>query len=656
MPVYLPTSIVGNINNLVTLGESGEIMAWFYPHKDAFQHITSCLPCVYFGDGQKGQLHFCFEPVFSRDQQYLGDSNVLRTTLRSGDLQLEFEDVMPENWPLLARRIRVSNTGDNRWNGGIYHLGDWKMGGHREGNGVRFDSSEQMVIQNHREFALAVGGDALQSHHLGKAGANWNNNARYALERGVLASNELEIGDVNFALGFYVDLAPGESVERTLYFALGQSESLAKNVLNVGRARGFEWFKDERVRLDSAHLERGLATLQNAAPVAEDAQNIGAAVYPLAPELLAAYKRSLLALPLLNGEEGAAVAAPEFDPEFISCGGYGYHWPRDGGEYVSGLLDAGYPEFASGFFGWCARHQDVRGLWHQRYHLNGESAPNWCLPPDTLQIDEVGAVGWAFGKTLSTLPDFPISDEFKRMLALSSDYLLSRLSEKTGVHLNAFDTWETFIGSFTYSNAAIYAHLVTAARVCDEPKFAVAASRVKSGVLRHFVRETNGVRHLVRGFRQDGSPDETVDSANLGAIEPFGLLDLTVDAELELAMGTLQIITEKLEVDWQGARAIRRFEGDEYVGGVPACVNTLWMARCCLRVADELKSRGRGEESNVLVERAEGFLKVVLKRATATGLLPELMQGPEGQTFWAAPHGWAMASFVSGVLKLAGMK
>ncbi len=670
MPVYLPTSILGNIHNLVTLGNSGEIMAWFYPHKDAFQHITACLPCVYVGDGGQGQLHFSFESVFTRHQKYVGDSNVLQTTLTSGDVEIEFEDLMPDNWPLLARRIRVSNTGSSRWNGGVYHLNDWKMGGHREGNGARFDSTERMVIQNHRDFALAVGGDGMESHHLGKAGANWGNNARYALERGVLASNELEIGDVNFAVGFYVDLQPGETAERTLYFALGQGESLAKNVLSVGRARGYEWFRDERIRTDSAHLERGLATLAGRAlsdkpreetdssegAITESAPANATGLDALAPELLAAYKRSLLALPLLSGEEGAAVAAPEFDPEFIACGGYGYHWPRDGGEYVSGLIDAGYPEFARGFFDWCARHQDTRGLWHQRYHLNGESAPNWCLPPDTLQIDEVGAVGWAFGKALAAVPGFEATPELVRMIETSSDYLLSRLDERTGVHLNAFDTWETFIGSFTYSNAAIYAHLVTATRICDDPRFSVAASRVKSGVLRHFVRESNGVRYLVRGFKQDGSPDEVVDSANLGAIEPFGLLDLSIDGELEIALGTIQIITQRLEVDWQGGRAIRRFEGDEYVGGVPACVNTLWMARCCLHVAQELKRRGRHEEAAVLIERAEGFLKVVLKRATPTGLLPELMQGPEGQTFWAAPHGWAMASFVSGVLKLARMK
>ena len=346
------------------------------------------------------------------------------------------------------------------------------------------------------------------------------------------------------------------------------------------------------------------------------------------------------------GDEGVAVAAPEFDPEFISCGGYGYFWPRDGGEYVSGLLDAGYPDAAPAMFDWCARHQDARGLWHQRYFLNGQVAPNWCLPPETLQIDQVGAVGWAYGKWLDFHPDFKVPDAHQTMLIKAADYLISRQDPQTGVHKNAFDTWETFIGSFTYSNAAIYAAFLCAHRVSGDPKYLEAAHKMKAGVLQHFVRDNGNYKFLVRGFRADGSPDETVDSASLGAIEPFGLLDLSVPDELEIARGTLRAVTEKLEVDWMGARAIRRFEGDEYVGGVPACVNTLWMARCCLHVAT---ATGESE----LVERAQSYLSVVTRRATPTQLLPELMQGPQGQNYWAAPHGWAMSSFVSGVLAWA---
>ncbi len=157
----------------------------------------------------------------------------------------------------------------------------------------------------------------------------------------------------------------------------------------------------------------------------------------------------------------------------------------------------------------------------------------------------------------------------------------------------------------------------------------------------------------MRGLDSHGNADETVDSSSLGAIEPFGLLDLSDDEELEIAVGTLHIMRERLEVDWMGGRAIRRFEGDAYVGGVPACVNTLWMARCSLHVAARLRELGRVAEADEMRDRAQGYLQTVLKRATPTGLLPELMQGPEGQTFWAAPHGWAMSSFVSGVLMLA---
>ena len=633
MPVFLASSVLGNADNLVTVGRSGELMAWFYPHKDADQHITACLPCAYIGDAGRGRLSYFFENDWTREQHYLPDSNALQTTLEGFGLRVTLTDVMPDDAAVLYRQIRVENISDQRRNGGFYHYGHWRMGGHHEGNGVVFVREAGVLTQNQRTASLAVGGDALESWHCGKAGENWAHNARYALQHGVLQCQDLEIGDVNWAFGFYADLPPGASIARTAVLALAPDQSAAIETLRAARTRDFAAVLQARVQTDAQTLAPGLQTLRSTGAAVPD-------------DLLAGYKRSLLALPLLRGAEGVAVAAPEFDPEFISCGGYGYFWPRDGGEYVSGLLDAGYPDAAPQMFDWCARHQDERGLWHQRYFLNGQVAPNWCLPPDTLQIDQVGAVGWAYGKWLDCNPDFVVPDAHRQMLVKAADYLISRQDPDTGVHRNAFDTWETFIGSFTYSNAAIYAAFLTAHRVSGDEKYLQAAHKTKAGVLEHFVRDAGEYRYLVRGFRADGSPDETVDSASLGAIEPFGLLDLSVPAERELARGTLRAVTEKLEVDWMGARAIRRFEGDEYVGGVPACVNTLWMARCCLRVAALT-------DETALVERAQSFLSVVLTRATPTLLLPELMQGPEGQNYWAAPHGWAMSSFVAGVLAWA---
>jgi len=182
-----------------------------------------------------------------------------------------------------------------------------------------------------------------------------------------------------------------------------------------------------------------------------------------------------------------------------------------------------------------------------------------------------------------------------------------------------------------------------------DDRYAAAARQVKEGVLLHFVKNNA----LVRGFDNRAELDGTIDSASLGAIEPFGLLDLEHNLDLRIAEATLRTVSERLEVDWEGGRAIRRFEGDVYVGGVPACVNTLWMARCSLKVAARLRVLGRKADADSLTDKAQVYLSTVLRRATPTGLLPELMQGPTGQRYWAAPHGWAMSSFVSGVLLLA---
>ena len=404
MPVFLSSSILGNADNLVTLGHSGELMAWFYPHRDAAQHITSCLPCVYIGDGGRGQLSYTFEPSWTRNQAYLPDSNALQTTLTGFGFRLTFTDVMADDLAALFRHIRVENIGDGARNGGFYHYGHWKLGGMREGNGVVFSRGSHVLTQSHREASLAIGGDALESWQCGKAGENWGHNARYALERGILQCQDLEIGDVNWAFGFYADLEAGESVERTAIFALAPEQSAAIEVLRAAQSRGFDSILKSRLKTDAQTLAPGLETLKLTGAQLPD-------------DLLQGYKRSLLALPLLRGDEGVAVAAPEFDPEFISCGGYGYFWPRDGAEYVSGLLDAGYPDAAPQMFDWCARHQDSSGLWHQRYFLNGQVAPNWCLPPDTLQIDQVGAVGWAYGKWLDLNPNYSIPETHQNYVA-----------------------------------------------------------------------------------------------------------------------------------------------------------------------------------------------------------------------------------------------
>jgi hypothetical protein len=171
---------------------------------------------------------------------------------------------MPDDLPVLSRRIRVENISNEPRNGGFYTFGDWNLGGHREGNSLVFHRDSPILLQSHRDAALAMGGSALQGWHCGKAGENFGHNARRALESGVLGCQDLEIGDVNFAWGFYAELNPGERIEKTMFWALGTSQSAALAHFAEASNRGFDAILDARREADTQTLTAGLKSLKTA--------------------------------------------------------------------------------------------------------------------------------------------------------------------------------------------------------------------------------------------------------------------------------------------------------------------------------------------------------------------------------------------------------
>ena len=104
------------------------------------------------------------------------------------------------------------------------------------------------------------------------------------------------------------------------------------------------------------------------------------------------------------------------------------------------------------------------------------------LAPETTAKIEKAALAKLRGQS--------VKPTHREMIRKAADYLIERQDENTGVHKNAFDTWETFVGSFTYSNAAIHAAFKTAFAVLGDEKYDEAARKMKQGVLTHFVRES----------------------------------------------------------------------------------------------------------------------------------------------------------------------
>jgi GH15 family glucan-1,4-alpha-glucosidase len=349
------------------------------------------------------------------------------------------------------------------------------------------------------------------------------------------------------------------------------------------------------------------------------------------------------------------LAAPEFDPFFERSGGYGYCWPRDAVGVCLAMEAAGFPDHLARFLSWARRSQRPEGFWEQRYWLSGERGPSWCTAQGSLQIDQTASVLFAMGRHARRLHERQRLEFFEEIwdsARRAADYLCRSISPQTGLHTTAFDLWETFRGTFTYSNGAISAALREAAylarhtaqhRLAD--KWEAAAAAVKQVVMAQLWQG----EAFARGFDADGQLDRSLDASAMGLITPFEVLRLDDPEEREVARKALEGLAKRLVRQGDGAEALLRFEGDQYAGGGPSALATIWFAQSLLRLA--LAPGASEAEASSYRDRAIASLRAVLRSGTTTGLLPEMM-GPGPGGHWAVPHAWAMGAFVTACLLL----
>lgn len=638
MPVYQPNAVLGNSRCLVTLGSAGEIMTFFYPHIDFPQNIQEGMPAVYLGPQGHGQLFWTFDEVWQKRQAYLPRRNILLTELHHpSGVSLEMLDFVHPRHDVLARRFRLRNMSAVPCEGVLMQYLYLRLGEMARKNSARRLDDVPAIIQYWRNICFAIGGDPCDATQIGKAGALSANSAKNDMADGYLSNQREELGDVDTAFAWNFWLQPGEAMERSWYVSAATDEHTALEHLGQVVADGYAAL----YTLTDAWWGEWIAA---AAPVA------------LEDDITETYYRSLLATRLLYDERyGSFLAAPEFDPMFERCGGYGFVWPRDAAEVVLALDQAQLPQMTDHFFRLARSTQRQEGYWEQRYWISGERGPGWCNFVDTIQIDQTGSIVHALGehaRRLAPADAQAFQDTYWPVVERAVGYLVANLGA-TGLHTQAFDLWEKFRGSFTYSNASIYAALLTGAawaQVCGSEvqatRWHAAAVRIKAVLL---AACWNGA-YFARGFTDAGQVDWAVDSSMLGVLDPFGLLALDVPAECAMVESMVAVIRARLTRHLSNGEAIMRHEGDDYVDGSAGGVNTLWLARVLLRLALHYQE-GNPAKAAAYREAAERFLRVVMARGTSTGLLPELI-GSESMSRWAAPHGWAMASAIQCALLL----
>ena len=634
MAVYLPTAALGNSQLLVTLGASAEVMSFFYPDVDYSQNVYEWMTAVYVGAPGQGRFIWTWDGLWDRHQEYLADTNVVVTRLQSPvlGLALEITDFADPELPVFHRRFALENRTDRPFQGALFQYVELRLGEVPRKQSVRYLWPYHGFLQYHRDIAVAVGGDRPDGFRCGKSPRHPSGGTKADLEDGVLFPQTEDIGDVTFALSWRLDLPPRQSGTRVLYAAAGPREREALRGLAVASCEGM-----------SRRLQRATDTarqwLDRARPV------------ELPEDLRAGYHRALLSSRLLaSRHSGAIIAAPEFDPTYSLSGGYGYCWPRDACETARSLAEAGYPEIEAAWCEWLVRTQGEDGRWQQRYWSSGDVAPAWCLHEGFEQLDQDAASVLGLAQAARRQGNLTWWPAVRRGAQAVEGFI-----GPDGLHRQAADLWEIFRGTFVYTNAAIAAALREAAQLAremGEPDLASrwegVAATVKQAVLREFWREG----HFIRGRWAGGELDWTPDSATLGAIEPFELLSRDVPAERRMIEQHTTWVEQTLRRGQDGGCGILRFPDEAYLGGVIGAVNTLWLAEALLAQAS-WKPPG---DAAGLLDRAEDYMRFVLRHATPTGLLPELIGHPPGPAYWAAPHGWCSGLFIRCALALSELR
>ncbi|MCS7254233.1 MAG: hypothetical protein RMK18_11250 [Armatimonadota bacterium] len=647
--VYLPTAIVGNGRVLCTMGASGEVMSFFFPNIDHAQHIHECMLGVYAsGYGYS----WTFEPSWERSQSYIDGTNILRTRLfnRYIGVEVALTDFVPPDVPALVRQVEVRRTGLRQVHMLICQYHELWIDGHRWKNCVQAFPDEKLILQWCRDTWIAIGATPFHQFQCGKSDAGAWSNAKDDLYDGSLKCQALEIGSVNFALAW--ELPVGEmQISIVLTMAAGRSADEAVRVTAQLRRAPFGQLLHETKK----HWMKWLKDIEP--PVEDDG-------------LKAAYMRAQLVLPMLfDHSAGAPIAAPEFDPAFIASGGYGFCWLRDAANMMWLWLRQRRYKHVAQFIKWASKVQLDDGSWLQRYWLNGHLGPAWSTGNENTQWDQIASMVILACECLDNLVSFT-NDEgemqrLKRLLTAMALKGAQKLYERASkdvsqgrVPIVSMDLWETFIGSFVYTNAAVYRALCNAAELakkCKQAKRATQWLKMAEIIKEESLRRMSLNGYLVRGLDINGRLDSTIDSSVLGAIAPFEMLPLKDEFELELAINTVEAIVRAAVVSSDGRSGVARYVGDLYAGGMVCTMSTLWVGMAMLRIAEAHLRRGELDAAKVWLNRAEEFICSGASFTTPAGIHCELFK-LDGSGYWAPGHAWASAWVVRAIDELARLK
>ncbi|MBE3575680.1 MAG: glycoside hydrolase family 15 [Firmicutes bacterium] len=683
-------AVLGNSRLLATVDAVGELVHIFWPRIDYAQQLQRTMAGLFLPGSGRPPLWLAEGP-WERGSAYEGHTAILKTWARRPDCPVHVEawHFIPPARDLVVRHYRLVNCSAQpqpvRF---LYYLAlDLEESPLYN---TTYAVPEQGVLISYRRHTAAVLGSEWGYDRFTCGRREWGDRSLADAADGDLDGHVIEMGATDAAaLWDLGTLAAGASAELTIYLSFATERATALAQWQQARSTGWEALRDETAAYWEDWLRPALervsaltASARSSRPLRPSRSScLNRSSCPLrstrsgqiAQALEAAptrkvFIRSLITMKLMSDErEGGIIAAPEFDPERRTSGGYGYCWGRDAAYVTTALDEAGFTREAAAFYDWAVRAQEPDGSWLHRYWVDGSPAPSWGL----IQIDETGSILFGMGHHWRLTGDRAFLRRVWPAVRKAAAFLVDFTDPETGLPRPSVDLWEERIGELSYSSAAVVGGLRAAADLAaamggEDPQAAELASRwrarahaMREAIFTHLYSAEKGrflraTRNLVseEGYRWAQSQslaaraeilplgyrrfavmeDSAVDASLLGLAVPFGVVD-PGDPRM---VATAAAIRQRLWKEPVGG--LGRYEGDAYRGGNPWVLCTLWLGQYAL-------ARGDAEQAVELLQWAAG-------RANHLGLLPEQAERSTGQPAWVVPLTWSAAMYVGLYLEL----
>jgi len=588
---------------------------------------------------------------WQRTLDYADDTLVTHVTLFHPDLALRLlcQDTLDFHENLYLRQIIVnSEEVDREREVRLFFAHDFHISGYEVGDSAYYEPERRAVFhyKGKRWFMINAAKSGSEGWTLGvdqwavgiKEAQGKEGTWRDA-EDGWLSGNAVAHGSVDSCVALHLTVPAHGQATGWYWIAVGEDFREVTRINRAVRQKGPRTFL-ERTR----HYWALWAS--------KEGENLD----DLPRDLRRLYRRSLLILRTQIDNQGAIIAANDFDMVRYAHDTYSYMWPRDGALVAAALIDAGYSEVTRRFFAFCHRAITDEGYLLHKYNPDGSIAASWHgwyhdgrkeLP---VQEDETALVLWALWRHFERFRDVEfIKPLFRGLIVRAANWLASYRDEVDGLPLPSWDLWEERRGIHAWTVGATWAGLEAAAQFADAfgerdlaATYRRAANEIHTGADGYLWRpEMNCFARMV-SLQPDGTwtVDPTVDASLVG-LWLFGMYRPNDPRVVK----TMNVLRERLWVKTD-IGGLARYENDRYhqvsqdtatVPGNPWFISTLWLAQWYIAIAERLED---------LMPALE-ILKGVAARALPSGVMAEQVHPYSGAPLSVSPLTWSHATLVT---------